>query len=553
MGMQMFACMLAFALLSIGKGHAKLMCLTTQGIYYGGFSNSVSLLNTALDYSLKLEESFPGRFAWVFPPRFRPQSSHGFDDAVFDDIFSGNNSVSPTLVTEMGIPALAKDQFRCDRRSISYQDQATLRRKYYLYDHPKQGKKCTPEYLALRHPKFGLVQLSDPLFPQVAKELATIQFPSSEENIDVIVPESYEKCELIVPIPMTMIQWHHDYLRTRTRLQQQYYARTDYDGKPAAVRKVLDASKKPISIAVHQRLGDVHMLMRQDSGNALDKGLREKRMSAAWPLFCLAILEKVFPTLSSCAALHIFTDARAGHKDIVALRNFSMGIESFVHGGRTISQERKLQGPRPDDVSSRAAFDSMVYSDVLVAGGSGFGRLAGVLGRELVVAPPVLTNAHPLDYIEHLVLSPGVVDVPMLWDFEHIPNRAEVKNLVETSEVAHEMAQRLYELAAAGDLKISKHCEYQSPKFSDAKAEPFEVQQEHLPRRITTKKPKKSIQTTGHQPNRRNIEEQSMALMPSSSVESFPASNKNAYIVMITVLVLLSLFLARWRVKIVVS
>ena len=162
-----------------------------------------------------------------------------------------------------------------------------------------------------------------------------------------------------------------------------------------------------LSVSFHYRLGDVYKSLHS-GGNAILRKFSNKLLSPNWIVFTLLLLQRAVPL--GCGVFTVYTDGHPSDPPLQELVNILLR-----HG---LPVPRILSN---DDADARAAFEGLFRSDVLVAGTSGFGRLAGAANPGVVIAagnngsqgPTSLLDGKGvhLDYLEPMGSIPNVVEI----------------------------------------------------------------------------------------------------------------------------------------------
>lgn len=180
----------------------------------------------------------------------------------------------------------------------------------------------------------------------------------------------YCGCDRLVLVNAHDMTWHFNYNTTGPYLRDGFWA-THPSQFMLPGTNLKSPGSNLISVAIHVRLGDS------------DPQVKDKQNKHTDPVFhinALKALEKIF-------------DKEAMHVTIVT--------DSPDH-----NEVHKIKEAARDNVSIQSssvedAFFTMVYSDILIAGNSGFSRLAAVLQVHTQPSFRVVTktNRHPLSYL----------------------------------------------------------------------------------------------------------------------------------------------------------
>lgn len=183
----------------------------------------------------------------------------------------------------------------------------------------------------------------------------------------------------------------------------------------------------PILPVIVHRLGDVSAL-RQSEGRA---GVAEKRMSPTWLAFALAVLLRVIDgacmhvvivsdgtsvqvneTIATVQSLLV--DHAASSSSFSALQSSSVSSAAVTHETSSLLIRRPfIPTIHAAQLSVSEALHLMTNADVLVAGCSGFSRLAAMLSNHIRIVPAL--RSHPL-------MGDGVIVVPrvrVFWDWHN--------------------------------------------------------------------------------------------------------------------------------------
>lgn len=323
------------------------VCITTFNLM-GGLGNSVGMLNGVLDFALRNDMTF--LFPEMVPPRHGLK--HTFSDlfgpwAVQKDNFRSKfegipiihsicNASQPAPATK-AIQDLYSDEF-LQRWLPSSIHQFTV----------EMAKLCEPEVLIANtnasielETGFSYLNPGGFLWPKNLSVKPKPQ-PSCRENT---------VCDVLVLFPW--IRWHWNTERTGPLLKELYRKHAP------DVPELQGDRRQSVSVATHVRLGDVK---RGGGGTGL-----QKHTMVEFYLLVLGMITKVVKP--ECVEWHIITEDQ-DHPDVTTMKEY----------GRTLGIDAKF-GVR----DARQDFDFMAHADVLVTGGSSFGRLAGILGDKTVV------------------------------------------------------------------------------------------------------------------------------------------------------------------------
>ena len=448
------------------------ICLTVEPPYMGGLSNTFAFINAAITFAV----SRPG--LRVVTPHLLITGHHvSRPQEDFADLMTGAlpalrkslrkmaTADAPTLWTDITcrfdeVPGEVLDQYRDEWNS----------------HFKRKSRRCPIERLTWQHAHHvGL--LSDDTFMSEAEAMKGHPFMAPDSSSGLA---NYNGCALVVLVDGESVHYHHDYRFSNSIIYQQYHLKYPEGLPPAASSGVLvgtaathagsrhSPSLPQLVASFHFRLGDVYDSVAKEKDHGHDDGGRwvEKLMSPAWIPFGLFLLQAALPDFS-CVAFHLFTDVPETHEAIQEieqnLRTHGLPLP-IVHG---------------DEVPARIAFDAMAWSDVLVVGTSGFGRVAAVVNTGVSFGPNA--NGHPLTAI------PGVIEIEdieqkVLWNAEGIATFEEAKALALSTSDRHverardRLRRELQDFVTTKRPELSAVCGFSSNHEPGPPAHSFEQQ-----------------------------------------------------------------------------
>lgn len=374
------------------RDKARDICLTVEPPYMGGLSNSIAFINEATTFAVARAG------LRVVTPNLKISGHHNSPHEEFADLLTG--SLPPlhksllSLDTGGGNVPKVWGDVTCHVDDIP--DEALERyTQEWQPKYKRKSQRCPFDQLTFKVPGSkakGL--LGDDVFLQVAESMKGIPFQSADPTSSLA---NYNGCSLVVVISGDLVHYHHDYHLSAPVLSAAYWQKYPRFQPPAAVSRLFGAgqlssgSASRLTVSFHFRLGDVyHSVVDKSKDRWINK-----LMSPMWVPFGLYLLQQAVPNMA-CMDFHLFCDEEEGHPAVEqiksSLRAHDLPLPS-VHGS---------------DVPARQALDGMAWSDVLVVGGSGFGRVGAVLNRGVSLAPNAF--GHPLQDV------PGVVEIQEIED-----------------------------------------------------------------------------------------------------------------------------------------
>ena len=408
------------------------LCLTVEPPYMGGLSNSLAFLNEAITFasgrSYKMRTVFPNLEV----------DGHGYKhEEMFDNFLSATGasfhprvdalvdeglSVWSSTTTGSGAGGGGgKRGLECNLGRIDKKDLESYKEDWNPMWKPK-SHRCPLDFMTWTDGSHSSGFLGDDAaFEQAARRSAQSGKIYSAPAGDK-ARQLFDGCALLIALPGKKVHFHHNYRFSQDVVRSLYFTKYPNMIPSTSVQELLGwttpgsgpGTPRPpprrLVAGFHFRLGDVfanvekHLHQKgHSSGEHTHKDSGKwikKLMSPMWIPFGLFLLQKAVPDMQ-CIDFHLYTDVGEDHS---AIREIEQSLSEHnlpsvrVHG---------------DEVSSRLAIDSMVFSDFLSVGTSGFGRVAAVLNTGVSIAPDAI--GHPLAEIKGVIEIEGM-EARMLWD-----------------------------------------------------------------------------------------------------------------------------------------
>lgn len=184
-------------------------------------------------------------------------------------------------------------------------------------------------------------------------------------------------CERLLAINVQYVSYNFNYAQTRNYFAERYWK--SHNSKlmlPWTNIKI--PGSRPPSLVMHVRLGDVENV--NEKKYQKDMYLR-KHTHVSFYMQTLHAVKNVLP--HGCFHLIIVTDGSRRSDDIqlILQESNNLGIDTTIYDNTTAAVE---------------SFEILTHADVLVAGGSGFSRLAAVLMPDRFARIVVSCDSHPL-------------------------------------------------------------------------------------------------------------------------------------------------------------
>jgi len=334
------------------------LCIVVKPPLLGGVSNSLAVLNTAQLLAVR-----HGDMRLVIPT-FRPAQPHGESPKLFDDMFTGRVPPFKGQVSNLPIPIL--DEVVC---------------------RPAVGNAaCFVDEMFLQLADGRRINLQSSKLKTYMTTLANITTPDKVQG-SPLLPKVYSGCKVVLQLQGGLLRFNHNYVKSRSYLFRLYHGGPTPSLPSKSVTNIFDEEK--INVAIHHRLGDVlaHYLA---NSTKMRKEWLAKLMSPQWALFSVITLASMLRHPQECLKLHIFTDAQINFPDILRMGEAleRLGLDLHVHG---------------QNINAKVTLDALIHADVLVAGRSGYSRVAGMLSDNLKIAPS--TWSHPVYGLPGFVIT----------------------------------------------------------------------------------------------------------------------------------------------------
>lgn len=303
-------------------------CLSVVG-GVGGLANTVEMLNTVLDHAIDIG----AEFAW---PPVTPDEGESYY----------YTHEYPNSITELFGVETCKRQIDIHSTQCNYDIPQAVDEHLWLGTHLQKIKhSCAPSQL----------------------EVARKGNP---------MPVKWCGCDRVVLVDAKHTIWHADYSKTGHLFREKYW-----NAHPAKLELPNSGGMKipgstPISVTLHVRLGDVAEFSRKDKelwyAHWGDINVAEKYTDPDFYVQALKSLEHFFPQ----DTMHVTIVTENGnHRDVRKIIAAARDNVTVQHGN-----------------SVEIDFNSMTHSDVLIAGGSHFGRLAALLQTQTKPSIRILTD-----------------------------------------------------------------------------------------------------------------------------------------------------------------
>ena len=407
--------------------------------YMGGFSNSLAFFNEAFTWTHTMDG-----FRTIIP-HFEVTALHNSAGHLFEDAFLAADQ-EPYLGNLDDIQINQIKTFECsDVGSLITNEEQEEWQKMYNPRFKRFKQRCPIAWLRY-HISGQTGRVDDANFLPLIESHKGAVFHS-----DNPVERVFNGCSLFLRPPGEAMFYHHDYTVSAPYLYSLYHARWQLD-IPPWVRAMYEVDDSPaddrIVVGAHNRLGDVYRSIKKHIKN--DNGLGrwyEKLMPPTWAVFNLYLMEAIIgDEAKNCILFHVFADANQGHPFLTYIREAlnEKDIPFWIHGFET---------------NSRHALDGMAFSDVLIVGTSGFGRVASVFNRGMTVAPRL--DFHPLKRIDGVYVVEEPEELLRMDEMEkpallHALARSNIKWIQELRTALK--AGMLRRALAKGGEKLASRC-----------------------------------------------------------------------------------------------
>lgn len=319
------------------------LCVYVKPPLLGGVSNSLAVLNTAQTFA-----ATAGDMRLVVPA-FKPAQPHGEKPGLFDDMFTARRPAwNGEVASQLSIPVV--DNVLCK---------------------PASNKlSCFPKEMYVVTADGRTIGLETDQLKSHLRDVASA--PTSG------LPKVFSGCRVVLQLPGERLRFHHNYQQSRPHIFQLYHGSKKMSAPDKPVGRIFGDEK--INVAIHHRLGDVlrHFV---NNSTALRKEWLTKLVSPQYALFCVKTLARILRHPKECLNVHVFTDARVDFPDIEQMSASldAIGLDLHLHG---------------QSMNGKTTLNALTHADVLIAGRSGYSRVAGMLSDTVSVAPSAWS--HPV-------------------------------------------------------------------------------------------------------------------------------------------------------------